>query len=323
MTAGSDAPAPPLAFGPVPSRRLGRSLGINNIPPKICSFACLYCQVGPTLERDTELREFYEPERLASEVALRVADVRDRGERVDYLTFVPDGEPTLDARLATTMDLLRPLGVPIAVITNGSLLWRDDVRSTLNGADWVSVKADAAVEGTWRHLNRPDPTLDFSTVRDGIARFASEYPGDLVSETMLVAGINDGPEEVEAVGSFLRDAGFTRSYLSIPTRPTPYAAITAPDEDTVNHAYQVLSRFIEHVEYLVGYEGDAFAATGDPRADILGITAVHPMRASAIEELLERSGSSWQIVDDLIAAGSLVETTYRDDTFFVRRFSRR
>ncbi len=323
MTAGSGAPAPPLAFGPVPSRRLGRSLGINNIPPKVCSFACLYCQVGPTLERDTELQAFYEPERLADEVARRVADVRSRGERVDYLTFVPDGEPTLDARLATTMELLRPLDVPIAVITNGSLLWRDDVRSTLNKADWVSVKADAAVEDTWRRVNRPDPTLDFSMVRDGIVRFASEFTGDLVSETMLVAGMNDDPDEVEAVGSFLRDAGFTRSYLSIPTRPTPYAAITAPDEEVVNRAYQVLARFIEHVEYLVGYEGDAFAATGDPGADILGITAVHPMRESAVGELLERSGSSWQVVDDLIETGSLVKTTYRDDTFFIRRFSRR
>lgn len=323
MIVPPDPPSPPLAFGPVPSRRLGRSLGINNIPPKICSFACLYCQVGPTLERDTEPRPFYEPERLADEVALRVAEVRSRGERVDYLTFVPDGEPTLDARLATTMQLLRPLGVPIAVITNGSLLWRNDVRSTLNSADWVSVKVDAVVEKTWRKLNRPDPALDFTTVCDGIVEFVSGYAGDLVSETMLVAGINDDPDAIEANGIFLRDAGFTRSYLSIPTRPTPYAAITAPDEDTVNRSYQVLTRFVPHVEYLVGYEGDTFAATGDPRTDLLGITAVHPMRASAVEELLGRSDSSWDVVDGLVSDGSLVETSYRGDTFFVRRFSRR
>ncbi|MEA3511704.1 MAG: radical SAM protein, partial [Actinomycetota bacterium] len=135
--------------------------------------------------------------------------------------------------------------------------------------------------------------------------------------------MNDDIVSVEAVGKFLSDAGFTRSYLSIPTRPTPYAAITAPDEETVNTAYQVLARFVPGVEYLVGYEGDAFTATGNPRTDLLGITAVHPMRASAVRELLDHSGSSWDLVDGLVADGSLVETSYRGETFFVRRFSLR
>lgn len=321
MTPAGDT-APPLVFGPVPSRRLGRSIGINNIPPKICSFACVYCQVGPTLERDVDIREFYEPVHVAEAVANRVEEIRTQGEHVDYLTFVPDGEPTLDIRLAATMRLLRPLNVPIAVITNGSLLWRDDVRSTLGEADWVSVKVDAAIEETWRHLNRPDPTLDFATVGGGIVAFASEYTGDLVSETMLVAGINDGVESVQGVGGFLSDTGFAKAYLSIPTRPTPFAAITAPDEQTVNRAYHVLAEHMSHVEYLVGYEGDEFASSGDPRKDLLSVIAVHPMRASAVRELLDRAGAGWNVVDDLIADGGLIETTYRDDTFYVRRFSR-
>jgi wyosine [tRNA(Phe)-imidazoG37] synthetase (radical SAM superfamily) len=187
----------------------------------------------------------------------------------------------------------------------------------------VSVKVDSAVEAGWRRLNRPAPELDFALVRDGIVRFAAEFKGDLVSETMLVAGYNDGPSDIEAVATFLGDAGFKRSYLSIPTRPTPYAAITAPDEATVNHAYQTLTRFVPDVEYLVGYEGDAFSATGNPKIDLLGITAVHPMRRSAVRDLLDRSGVSWDVVDGLIADGSLIETIYRGDTFFVRRFSRR
>jgi len=323
MTAHADSTPPPLVFGPVPSRRLGRSIGINNIPPKICSFACVYCQVGPTLERDIEVREFYEPERLADEVTSRVAGVRSRGEDIDYLTFVPDGEPTLDAGLKTTMRLLRPLGVPIAVITNGSLLSRPDVRSALNDADWVSVKVDAVDEATWHHVNRPDPRLDFVTVGRGIVEFAASYTGDLVSETMLVAGSNDDPDSVDAVGMFLHEAGFTKSYLSIPTRPTPYAAITAPDEATVVDAYHVLSRHVAKVELLVGYEGDAFSATGDPRTDLLGITAVHPMRSSAVAELLNRTGDGWDVVESLIADGSIIETTYRGDTFYVRRFTQR
>ncbi len=313
--------SPPLVFGPVPSRRLGRSIGINNIPPKICSFACVYCQVGPTLDRVVDIQAFYDPQRVADEVAAYVSRVKSHGETIDYLTFVPDGEPTLDAGLGESIRLLHPLGIDIAVITNGSLLWRDDVREALDGAAWVSVKVDAATEEVWRHVNRPHPDLSFRTMREGIARFAESFDGDLVSETMLVAGINDDLKSVQAAGAFLRDTGFVKAYLSIPTRPTPFAAITAPDEQTVNRAYHVLAEYVRHVEYLVGYEGDEFASSGDPRRDLLSVIAVHPMRASAVHELLDRAGAGWEIVEDLIADGGLIETTYRNDTFYVRRFS--
>ena len=321
MSPPSIAESPAVVFGPVPSRRLGRSIGINNIPPKVCSYSCVYCQVGPTMDRAIEVRSFYEPQRVASEVTAHIAKVRDRGESIDYLTFVPDGEPTLDVGLAESIRLLHPLGIKIAVITNGSLLWRDDVRKSLHGAAWVSVKVDAATEEVWRHVNRPHPALDFPTVRDGIARFAASFDGDLVSETMLVAGINDDAASVQATGVFLRDTGFTKGYLSIPTRPTPFAAITAPDEQTVNHAYHVLAEHMPHVEYLVGYEGDEFASSGDPREDLLSVIAVHPMRSSAVRELLGRTGAEWDIVEDLVADGSLIETTYRNDTYYVRRFA--
>ena len=321
MTSSDATESPALVFGPVPSRRLGRSIGINNIPPKICSFACVYCQVGPTLDRSINIQTFYEPRRVADEVTAHVARVRDRGESIDYLTFVPDGEPTLDAGLGESIRLLRPLNIDIAVITNGSLLWRDDVRETLSGASWVSVKVDAATEKVWRRVNRPHPQIAFDTVKEGIARFAESFDGDLVSETMLVAGINDDTESVQTVGGFLRDTGFAKAYLSIPTRPTPFAAITAPDEQTVNRAYHVLAEHVRNVEYLVGYEGDEFASSGDPREDLLSVIAVHPMRSSAVHELLNRTGAGWEIVEELIADASLIETTYRDETFYVRRFA--
>lgn len=321
MNSHAGADSPPLVFGPVPSRRLGRSIGINNIPPKICSFACVYCQVGPTLDRAINIRSFYEPQRVADEVAAHVAQVRNRGEAIDFLTFVPDGEPTLDCGLGETIRLLRPLGIDIAVITNGSLLWRDDVREGLDDADWVSVKVDAAENAVWRHVNRPHPDLDFGTVRAGIAQFVASFKGDLVSETMLVAGINDDVESVKSVAEFLYSTGFTRAYLAIPTRPTPFAAITAPDEQTVNRAYHVLAERVPHVEYLVGYEGDEFASSGDPRADLLSVIAVHPMRSSAVHELLAGAGAGWDVVEDLIADGDLIETTYRNETFYLRRFA--
>ena len=108
-----------ITFGPVPSRRLGRSLGINNIPPKVCSYSCVYCQVGKTLQMETEPRDFYRPEEIQMEVTGRLDALYVKGETVDYLTIVPDGEPTLDRNLGKTIELLRPLGSKIAVISNG------------------------------------------------------------------------------------------------------------------------------------------------------------------------------------------------------------
>ena len=121
-----------IAFGPIPSRRLGRSLGVNHIPPKVCTYSCVYCQVGRTSSLRIRRCAFYDPARVAEAVRERVAQARSSGEAVDFITFVPDGEPTLDINLGQEIARLRPLGIPIAVITNGSLLWREDVRADLS-----------------------------------------------------------------------------------------------------------------------------------------------------------------------------------------------
>ena len=116
-----------ITFGPVPSRRLGRSLGINNIPPKICTYSCVYCQLGRTIKMQADRRAFYEPEKVFQDVKNKVEKAKGKGETIDYLTFVPDGEPTLDINLGREIELLRPLGIKVAVISNSSLIWREDV----------------------------------------------------------------------------------------------------------------------------------------------------------------------------------------------------
>ena len=218
-----------IAFGPVPSRRLGRSLGINNIPPKHCSYACVYCQVGPTPEEEISPRPFYRPEEILRQVRMRLEAVRAHGEAVDYLTFVPDGEPTLDSRLGESIDALRELGLPIAVISNASLLWYADVRSALRRADWVSVKVDSVVPGVWERINRPHGVLRLADILGGIQRFASEFAGRLVSETMLVAGLNDGDEDIAALGRFIAATRIAHAYLAIPHRPPAVAGVRGPD----------------------------------------------------------------------------------------------
>ena len=179
-----------IAFGPVPSRRLGRSLGINNVPPKACSYSCVYCQVGRTPEEGIEPRSFHAPADVIAAVTSRVRALRERREPIDYLTFVPDGEPTLDSHLSAAIDGLRPLDLPIAVISNGSLAWRADVRAALARADWVSLKVDAVDDDLWRRINRPHPELQGGVVREGMLRFAEAYAGELASETMLVRDVS-------------------------------------------------------------------------------------------------------------------------------------
>lgn len=132
-----------IAFGPVPSRRLGRSLGINNIPAKICSYACVYCQLGQTLQLAQERKPFFAPDEIIQAVGEQVASARRQGEPIDYLTFVPDGEPTPDRNLGHEIERLKSLGIPIAVISNASTIDRGDVQTDLNQADWVSLKVDA------------------------------------------------------------------------------------------------------------------------------------------------------------------------------------
>lgn len=311
-----------LAFGPVPSRRLGRSVGINNIPPKVCSYSCVYCQVGVTPSPQLVPRAVYPPDEVAAAVGEHVARVRARGERIDYLTFVPDGEPTLDAGLGRAIELLRPLGIPVAVISNASLAWLPEVREALRAADWVSVKVDSVDEQVWRRVDRPASGLELSQVLDGIRALAEGFPGRLVSETMLVAGLNDQADLVSQVGAFLREVGISTAYLAIPTRPPAEPWVRIPDEGVVTGAYQALAEWVPEVEYLIGYEGDAFAASGDARADLLAITAVHPLRESAVRSLLARSGSGWEVVERLLEEELLCAVDHEGVRFYVRRFSR-
>jgi wyosine [tRNA(Phe)-imidazoG37] synthetase (radical SAM superfamily) len=310
-----------IAFGPVPSRRLGRSLGINNIPPKNCTYACVYCQVGRTTRMQVQRQTFYAPEEILRAARDKIANAERAGESIDYLTFVPDGEPTLDAQLGQAIRLLRQVDIPIAVITNSSLTWREDVRQDLMGADWVSLKIDAVEEDTWRRVSRPHGSLELTSVLEGMLRFAEAYGGELVTETMLVAGVNDGQEHLGLVAGFLARLQPSTAYLSIPTRPPTEKWVCAPDEATLNQAYQVLSEEVEHMEYLVGYEGDAFAFTGNVEEDLLAITAVHPMRGDAVSALLARAGTGWAAVQKLVAQDQLVEVEYGDHTYYLRRLT--
>jgi wyosine [tRNA(Phe)-imidazoG37] synthetase (radical SAM superfamily) len=306
----------------VPSRRLGRSLGINNVPPKICSYSCVYCQLGRTIKLSGERQVFFDPDEISRQVRDKVVAARRAKERIDFLTFVPDGEPTLDLNLGRTITLLHTLGVRIAVITNGSLLARPDVRVDLAGADWVSLKVDAVQADPWHRINRPHASLRLPAILEGMLDFSRAFRGELVTETMLVRDVNDGTGAVRDVADFLARLGPARAYLAVPMRPPAEEWVQSPDEAAVNRSVQILRERVTHVEYLIGYEGSAFTSTGNVEADFLAITAVHPMREDAVQEFLTRCGADWTLVGALLAKGRLIMTSYEGHTFYMRRLPR-
>jgi wyosine [tRNA(Phe)-imidazoG37] synthetase (radical SAM superfamily) len=308
------------AFGPVPSRRLGQSMGVNNIPPKICTYSCIYCQIGKTKELSIERQAFYRPEDLAMEVNAKVAEVEKRGTGIDYLSFVPDGEPTLDINLGRHIEFLKPLGIKVAVLTNGSLINLKDVQDDLAQADLVSLKIDAATKHTWRRIDRPHKSLDLETIQEGMGEFAQRFQGKLITETMLLKGINDAPEEIQKIAGILAQLKSSIAYISIPTRPTALTGVLPASEEALAMAYHIFAENTPVVEYLMGYEGDQFGFSGDIEEDLLSITSVHPMREDSVREYLKRAGADWRVITDLLERGSLRNVEYQGKNFFLRRF---
>jgi wyosine [tRNA(Phe)-imidazoG37] synthetase (radical SAM superfamily) len=274
------------------------------------------------MKMQVERQAFYEPGEILRAVKDKIEKVRAAGEPIDYLAFVPDGEPTLDVNLGQEIGQLKRLGFPIAVITNSSLIWRQDVREDLMGADWVSLKFDAVEDELWRRIDRPYGRLRLPSIQEGALEFARVYGGNLVTETMLVAGVNDAEGDLRKIADFLARLRPAAAYLAIPTRPPAEEWIQLPSEEVVNRAYQILNERVEQVEYLIGYEGNDFALTGDVEQDLLSITAVHPMREEAVSKFLAQAKVDWPVVHKLVEQDQLIEMEYEGRRFYMRRLHR-
>jgi wyosine [tRNA(Phe)-imidazoG37] synthetase (radical SAM superfamily) len=309
-----------ITFGPIPSRRLGRSLGINNIPPKICTYSCVYCQIGKTSNMKIQPQIFYPPSKIFNEVQKKVEKSREKGESIDYLTFVPDGEPTLDINLGKEIKLIKSLGIKIAIISNSSLIDQKQVRENLKEADLVSLKVDSVEEKIWRKVDHPHRSLSLKSILDGILKFSKIFKGKIITETMLIKNINDDSQNIKKVADFLAELKPSRSYLSLPIRPPADSWVQSPSEEVVNQSYSLFKEKVDQVECLIGYEGNAFAFTGEVEEDILSITSVHPMREEALKDFLKRAKSDWSIVQEMIEQGKLVESEYEGHKFYIRKF---
>ncbi len=268
-------------------------------------------------------QNFYKAQEIEQDVKQKIREAKEKGEPIDYLTFVPDGEPTLDANLGKEIELLEPLDLKIAVITNASLIYREDVREDLGKADWVSLKVDAISEKTWHRIDRGHKSLELKAILDGMLQFASTFKGELTTETMLIQGINDSYEEIEKIAAFLSKLEPNKAYLAIPTRPPAQKRTKAASESAINTAYHLFNQKVSDVEYLIGYEGNAFAFTGKVEDDLLSITSVHPMREEAVTEFLKKATAKWDVVERLLQDNKLVETEYQGKKFYMRRLRAR
>jgi wyosine [tRNA(Phe)-imidazoG37] synthetase (radical SAM superfamily) len=310
------------AFGPVPSRRLGQSLGINIVPAKTCSYGCVYCQVGRTNSMQIRRQFFYDPEQVLEVVKNKVDRTLATGESIDYLSFVPDGEATLDVNLGREIDMLRELDIDIAVITNASIIDDPDVQHELARADLVSLKVDAVRERAWRAVDRPHGKLQLDAILEGMLEFSKMYKGRLTTETLLVQGANDGEDDLVATADFIARLRPEVAYVSIPTRPPSEDWVRAPGEDVINSAYQIFAERIDTVECLLGLESGSFGFSGDVEEDILGVTAVHPMPEYSVRELLDKAGAQWSVVEELLAADKIVELNHRGGKFYFRKLAK-
>jgi len=309
-----------IAFGPVSSRRLGKSLGINNITShKICSYSCIYCQLGHTTKKNIIRMAFYEPDILFQEVEKHLNKL-DIKHKPDYLTFVANGEPTLDINLGKEIQLLKKIHIPIAVITNSSLLYHKAVQNELMDADWISVKIDSVEENTWKEVNNPYDSINLEKILNGLQKFAENYKGRLNTETMLVKGYNNSEKKLTKTASFIGSLKPEKVYLSIPIRPPAVVEIKPVTEENLNKAYQIFQKTGLNTELLTGFEGTDTGVTGNAFDDILNITAVHPLREDAIKELIGKDNADFSVIDTLIDQGVIKSLDYNGMKYYIRRY---
>ncbi len=306
-------------FGPVPSRRLGRSLGVNNVIGKTCTYDCVYCQAGRTEDLTIRRRRFYDPEWLVDQVLSRVDELEKRGERIDYVTFVPNGEPSLDINVGREASAIKEAGLRVAIISNGSLLWMDDVRSDLGVFDLVSVKLDAITPRLWRVINRPHQNLSIKEIINGMKAFSETFSGELLTETMLINYI-DYAIEAKLLAETIASLKPSRVYIMVPVRPPAEQYVEPPGTETVLHVYETFrERIGDKVYLLTSPEEGSFIALGNAEKEILSIISVHPLRLDQVVEILKKYGVGMDVVDKLVSRGLAAIIEYMGRKYLVRR----
>jgi wyosine [tRNA(Phe)-imidazoG37] synthetase (radical SAM superfamily) len=272
-------------FGPVPSRRLGQSLGIDTIPLKTCNWNCVYCQLGRTVPLTNERREYFPRDEIIDEVKQALATHKP-GE-IDWVTFVGSGEPVLHSSMGWLLQKVKGLtDLPVAVITNGSLLYFPEVREELAAADAVLPTLDAGNARLYRKINRPHPDITFERLVDGLVAFRKEYRGKLWVEVMLVRGLNDNEEALREIAAVLKRIQPDEVHINLPTRPPAEIWVQPTDEEGLMRAQAILGEIARVVHPTEGsFDLSGFEKVVDA---IVSIITRHPMNEAELRRTLEK-----------------------------------
>jgi len=289
-------------YGPVPSRRLGQSLGIDTIPLKTCNWNCVYCQLGRTVPLTNERREYFPGEEILAEVKAAL-NSRQPGE-IDWVTFVGSGEPTLHNGISWLILEVKLLtNLPIAVITKVSLLYLPEVRRDLVWADVVMPSLDAGTAVLYRQLNRAHPEVTFERLVDGLITFRQEFSGKIWIEVMLVQGLNDTEAALQDIAAVLRRIRPDEVHINLPTRPPAETWVRPSDEEGLMRARAILGDIATVVHPAEG----SFDLSGcDTAVDaIISIITRHPMCQEELERTLSRftPGRVQEALADLESSG--------------------
>ena len=213
-------------YGPVPSRRLGLSLGVDIVPFKVCSLDCVYCQLGKTSEKTIERKEYYSIEAVLAELRKTLA----QGLRADFITVSGSGEPTLNSRLGELIDSIKRItDIPVTILTNGTLLYRQDVRADCSQADVVLPSLDAGDQATFQKINRPHRNISIEKQIAGLSTFRNEFAGRIWLEVFLVEGLNTDAEQIAKIKNAIEQIRPDKVQLNTAVRPTAEAGLKRLD----------------------------------------------------------------------------------------------
>lgn len=266
-------------FGPVPSRRLGKSLGISPIPRKTCNYSCIYCQLGRTDKMTNERKEFFSLKNIINEFKNYLKE----NFAFDVVTIVGEGEPTLYSKLGDLIKEIKKItDKPVAVITNGALLNSKEVRSELMNADIVLPSLDAYNEEISKKIDRPLGTIHFQDELNGLIQFSNEYKGQLFLEIMLVSNINCDPKSIEAFKQILKKIKYDRVYINTPVRPPAESFVKTISKAEMRYAVEELGGI--SIDMLSS--GEFFSEIKDSYEAILNIIRRHPMNQFEVESFL-------------------------------------
>jgi len=229
-------------FGPVPSRRLGFSLGVDTIPFKTCSLDCTYCQLGRTINKTIQRKEYI----AADDILREIEEVLREGKRIDYITFSGSGEPTLNSEIRRMISRIKELtSIPLAILTNGTLLYRPRIREDLMEADLVIPSLDTVTQEIFEMVNRPHPSLKIENVITGIDSFSQEFNGKVWLEIMVVKGINDSLEEIEKAAQVIEQMNLEKIQLNTVVRPPAEEFARPLTREDLNNIKTVLGKKCE------------------------------------------------------------------------------